>query len=87
MIAGNKSHHYLEVDEIDHLTLSYKDFGKSLDRDRAVKMILFYSDAYDEVRKSLDAGRMTKTFLDNLDDKALYDILIIIRTVLLDAVL
>ena len=80
----NRTTLFLQADEIDHLTIRYTDFGEPLKAETAIKMIKFYADCYDEVAEKI-ADVDTKTeALRKLSEKELYEILVKIRTVLLD---
>ncbi len=77
---------YLEVDEIDHLTIKYRR-GQGLDRKTAVDMIQYYAAVNDEVKRALGGTDVTLAALEAYSDRALYDTLVVIRTALLDTVL
>ena len=81
----NRTTLFLQADEIDHLTIRYTDFGEPLKKETAVKMIKFYDDCYDEVAAELADIDTKKEELTKLGEKELYEILVRIRTVLLDA--
>lgn len=81
-----KSVYYLQADEIDHLTIRYTDFGEPLNKERAAKFITEYSAWYEDVRNALGGTELRKNELLNMDEKELYRLLVIIRTVLLDRV-
>ncbi len=77
---------YLEVDEIDHLTIKYRR-GQGLDRKTAVDMIQYYAAVNDEVKRALGGTDVTLAALEAYSDRALHDTLVVIRTALLDTVL
>lgn len=81
----NRTTLFLQTDEIDHLTIRYTDFGEPLDKCRAVKMIKFYADCYDAVAEKIKDVDVSNEALKNLSEKELYEILVRIRTVLLDS--
>ena len=78
------STYYLQADEIDHVTIRYTDFGEALNREKAVAFITRYNAWYDEVAAVLSDIEVNEKALCTLSDKALYEILVRIRTVLLD---
>lgn len=76
----------LQTDEIDHLTIRYTDFGEKLNKEKACNMIHFYVSAYDLVA---DAFRNESTCFCSLREKSeseLYEMLVKIRSILLDMV-
>ena len=77
---------YLEVDEIDHLTIKYRR-GEGLDRKTAVEMIQYYAAVSDDVKRALAGTDVTLAALADYTDRALHDTLVRIRTALLDTVL
>lgn len=80
----NRTTLFLQADEIDHLTIRYTNFGELLKAETAIKMIKFYADCYDEVAEKIaDVDTRTEA-LRKLSEKELYEILVKIRTVLLD---
>lgn len=81
----NRSTLFLQTDEIDHLTIRYTDFGEPLDKEKAIKMIKFYSDCYSEVQKEIGEVDTSNKSLQKLTEKELYEILVKIRTVLLNS--
>lgn len=81
----NRTTLFLQTDEIDHLTIKYTDFGEPLDRATATKMIKFYADCYDEVAEEIKDVKTENESLQKLSEKELYEILVRIRTVLLDS--
>ncbi len=81
---GNRSTYFLQADEIDHLTIRYTDFGEKLNKKKATEMIHFYNDIYSAVSEKLKAYELSFEALDRYSEKELYDILVIIRTVLLE---
>lgn len=81
----NRTTLFLQTDEIDHLTIRYTDFGEPLNSETAIKMIKFYADCYDEVAEKISDVDTKKEELHKLSEKELYEILVKIRTVLLDA--
>ena len=83
MIKANVSTLYLQADEIDHLTLRYTDYDEPLNRKTAINMISFYRDAYDDVAAALKLPALCRPVLEEMSEKELYDLLVIIRTVLL----
>ena len=80
----NRTTLFLQADEIDHLTVRYTDFGEPLDTETAIKMIKFYADCYNEVAEKISGIDTKKEELQKLGEKELYEILVKIRTVLLD---
>ncbi|MCQ2462002.1 MAG: hypothetical protein MJ177_01195 [Clostridia bacterium] len=81
-----KSMYYLQADEIDHVTIRYTDFGEPLNREKAVKFITSYNAWYDDVAKVLTDVKVNEKNLYELSDSELYEILVRIRTVLLNKV-
>ena len=77
---------YLEVDEIDHLTLRCRR-GEPLDRKTAIRMIKYYAACSAPVGEAFAGADVTLAALNALPDGAIYDMLIKIRTVLIDTVL
>ncbi len=77
---------YLEVDEIDHLTIRYRR-GGPLDRGTAVRMIRRYADRDTQTAKALADTDLRLTALNALTDQALHDLLVRVRNALLDRVL
>ncbi len=80
----NRATLFLQADEIDHLTIRYTDFGEPLNTETAIKIIKFYADCYDEVAEKISDADIKKEELQKLSEKELYEILVKIRTVLLD---
>ncbi len=76
----------LQADEIDHLTIRYTDFGEKLNRNKASEMIHFYVSAYDSVSDAFKNENTCFSSLCKKEEKELYDMLVIIRTILLDMV-
>lgn len=76
----------LQADEIDHLTIRYTDFGEKLNKDKACEMIHFYVSVYDSVSAALKNENTCFSSLYEKNEKELYDMLVIIRTILLDMV-
>lgn len=85
MIKANVSTLYLQADEIDHLTLRYTDYDEPLNRKTAINMISFYRGTYDEVAEALKLPALCRPVLEGMSEKELYDLLVVIRTVLLNA--
>ena len=81
-----KSMYYLQADEIDHVTIRYTDFGEPLNREKAVKFITSYNAWYDDVASVLMDVQVSEKSLCELSDSELYEILVRIRTVLLNKV-
>lgn len=77
---------YLEVDEIDHLTLRCRR-GEPLDRKNAIRMIKYYTAVSAPVEEAFAGADVTLAALNALPDGAICDMLIKIRTVLIDTVL
>lgn len=86
MIVKNHNLLTLQADEIDHLTIRYTDFGEHLNKPKACDMIHFYVSAYDEVSHRLKEIKTDYSSLSDKTESELYDILVVIRNVLLDAV-
>ena len=82
-MKGNKSTYFLQVDEIDHLTLRYTDYGENLNKKKAAEMIHFYSFAYEEVKKNLSGYALDYASLYSKSEEELYEILVIIRNVII----
>ena len=76
---------YLEADEIDHLTIRYRR-GGPLDRRTAVEMIKYYTACDDAVGEALKGTDVTLKALNELSDQALHDLLVRVRTALLEKV-
>ncbi|MCR5149880.1 MAG: hypothetical protein K6B52_01485 [Clostridiales bacterium] len=84
---ADKSTIYLLTDEIDHLTLRYTDYGEKLDRFQSIKKIrdcIFRFDFVKEVLKDIDVRTET---LNSIEDEALYQIMLTVRTQLLKSLL
>lgn len=81
----NRTTLFLQADEIDHLTIRYTDFSEPLNTESAIKMIKYYADCYDEVAEKISDVDTKKEELQKLSEKELYEVLVKIRTVLLDA--
>ncbi len=77
---------YLEVDEIDHLTIKYRR-GQGLDRKAAAEKIQYHAACSEDVNRALAGADVTRAALNAYTDDELYGMLVKIRTVLLDAVL
>ncbi|MBQ9507634.1 MAG: hypothetical protein IJR51_10800 [Clostridia bacterium] len=77
---------YLEVDEIDHLTIRVRK-GEPLDRKTATGMIRFYTATNETVKAAFGGTPLTLTALAPLPDEEIYDMLIKIRTALINTVL
>lgn len=77
---------YLEVDEIDHLTIRVRK-GEPLDRKRAIGMIQFYTATNETVKAAFAGTPVTLAALTALPDGDIYDMLIRIRTALIGTVL
>ena len=80
----NRTTLFLQADEIDHLTIRYTDFGEPLNTESAMKMIKFYADCYDEVAEKISDFDTKTEELRKLSEKELYEVLVKIRTVLLE---
>ena len=74
---------YLEADEIDHLTIRYRR-GEPLDRDAAVEKIQYYAACDAAVSAALQGENVSLSALHALSDQALNDLLVRVRTALLD---
>ena len=77
---------YLEIDEIDHLTIRCRR-GEPLDRKTAIRMIKFYTATDEAVKAAFTDTDVTLAALATLPDSDIYDMLIKIRTALIDTVL
>lgn len=80
----NRQTYTLQADEIDHLTIRYTDFGEKLNRKKAVEMIKFYHAVYPQAASALGGTDVSYDGLEAKDEKELYNLLVIIRTVLLN---
>ena len=80
----NRATLFLQADEIDHLTIRYTDFSEPLNKEKAVKMIKFYSACYDKAAAAIGNIDTKKETLQSKSERELYEILVKIRTVLLD---
>ena len=77
---------YLEVDEIDHLTIRVRR-GEPLDRKTAIGMIKHYAACNAAVKTALAGTDVSLAALQKAPDEAIYNLLIRTRTALLDQVL
>ena len=77
---------YLEVDEIDHLTIRCRR-GEALDRKTAIGMIKRYAACDDAVKAAFAGTDVTLAALQALEDEALYEMLVRTRTALIGKVL
>ena len=77
---------YLEVDEIDHLTLRYRR-GDGLDRKKAVALIQYHVACSEPVSAALAGTDVSLAALAAYTDGMLYDTLVRVRTALIDTVL
>ena len=77
---------YLEVDEIDHLTIRVRK-GEPLDRKTAIGFIKFYTATNETVKAAFAGTPVTLAALISLPDNEIYDMLIRIRTALIGTVL
>lgn len=84
---ANRSEIYLKVDEIDHLTIRYTDFGEALDRKAGIKKICRYVSEYPAVRESLNGVDTSAAALGRLGDEELCAVLVKVRAALLYKVL
>lgn len=80
----NRATLFLQADEIDHLTIRYTDFSEPLNKEKAVKMIKFYCSRYDKVAAEIGNINIKKEELLKLSENELYEVLVKIRTVLLE---
>lgn len=77
---------YLEVDEIDHLTIRVRR-GEPLDRKTAVGMIRHYAVCDAAVKAALAGTDVSLAALEAASDEDIYGLLIQTRTALIDQVL
>ena len=77
---------YLEIDEIDHLTIRYRR-GQGLDRKKAISLIKFYVACSAPVAEAFRGEDVTLAALGQYGDRALHDALVRVRTALIDTVL
>ncbi|MBQ7638840.1 MAG: hypothetical protein IJS90_08065 [Clostridia bacterium] len=77
---------YLEVDQIDHLTIRCRK-GEPLKRKTAIKMIKRYTACFESVAKAFEGADVTYEALNKRSDEDLYADLIKIRTALINEVL
>ena len=77
---------YLEVDEIDHLTIRVRR-GEKLDRKTAYGLIKHYAACDAAVKEALAGTDVSLAALEAAPDEAIYDLLIQTRTALIDQVL
>ena len=77
---------YLEVDEIDHLTIRVRR-GEPLDRKTAVGMIRHYAACDAAVKAALAGTDVSLAALETASDETIYGLLNKTRTALIDQVL
>ncbi len=77
---------YLEVDEIDHITIRCRK-GEPLDRKNAIRLIKRYAATDEAVQKVFAGTDVTLAALQAKPDEEIYDMLIQTRTALIDKVL
>ena len=77
---------YLEVDEIDHLTIRVRR-GEPLDRKTAIGMIKHYAACNAAVGAALAGTDVSLAALETASDEKIYGLLIKTRTALIDQVL
>ena len=77
---------YLEVDEIDHITIRCRK-GEPLDRKNAIRLIKRYAATDEAVQKVFAGTDVTLAALQAKPDEEIYDMLIQTRTALIDKIL
>ena len=82
---ADKSTIYLLTDEIDHLTLRYTDYGEKLDRFQSIKKIRDCIFRFDLVKEALNDIDVRTETLNSIEDEALYQIMLTVRTQLLNS--
>ena len=78
----NISYIYLLIDEIDHITIQYREQNKPLQRKNGIDKILYCLSAFDEVRTALAGSDTGRNALNALTDAELHDVLIMTRNAL-----
>lgn len=76
---------FKETDEVDHLTVRVRK-GEKLDRKAAIAMIKRYPAVYAAVRAALPGLDTDTAALERKSDRELYELLIAIRTALMEIV-
>lgn len=84
MTDGNRSSYFLEADEIDHLTIRFTDFGENLNKEKASFFIRKYLSKYSVLKEMTCLSEIDDRAIRSLEDKELYEILVKIRTYILD---
>lgn len=82
----NISYLYLLIDEIDHITIAYREWGKGLDRRSGINKIQYCLHAFPAVEAAFEGRKTRVADLETLTDDELHDVLVFTREALIKTI-